>query len=300
MQFNYNYTKHKFIFFGISIALILAGLISMLFVNHLKPDIEFQGGTVINAKIGKIFNNSDIEKMVKKVTGVTPVVQAAGISKDEALIKIAKEISYEETKVIKSKLVSALQEKYNVKKVPMTLENTSASIGKEAKQSAVIAVIVACLLMLIYITFRFEFKTGTAAVIALVHDVLIMLGVYSIFDLPINSAFIAAALTIIGYSINDTIVVFDRIRENISKRPKEDLEKITNDSINETLLRSINTVVTVLIALVILYFIGVKSIKDFAFPLIIGVTSGAYSSIFIASPLWLVWRQSEDKKAVIK
>jgi preprotein translocase subunit SecF len=301
MQFNYNFTGHKKIFFGISITLILIGMIFM-FVNGLNADIEFKGGAVMDIQTDKKLNTAKLEKIVKDITKENPQVQLEtknGVNKG-AVVKIPKELNPETAKSTKEKITAKVKSEFKAKTVSMSVDNTSATVGKEERMNAFLEVVVACILMLIYITFRFEFKTGVAAIIALLHDVLIMVGVYAVFNVPVNGAFIAAILTIIGYSINDTIIVFDRIRENISKNTREDLETVTNNSINETLLRSVNTVLTVLIALSVLYFMGVRSIKEFTFPLIVGVTSGAYSSIFIASPIWLIWRQSEDKKAVIK
>jgi preprotein translocase subunit SecF len=153
--------------------------------------------------------------------------------------------------------------------------------------------------ILLYTTIRFEFKSGIAAVIALIHDLLIMLAVYAVFQISVNSSFIAAMLTILGYSINDTIVVFDRIRENkkMGKFSGDD-KALINGSITQTMARSINTVLRTLITITCVYIFGVTSIKDFAFPLIIGIISGCYSSIFIASPLWyLMIKKSKTKAA---
>ncbi|MBZ4644832.1 MAG: protein-export rane protein SecF [Clostridia bacterium] len=158
------------------------------------------------------------------------------------------------------------------------------------------ASLIASILMLIYITFRFEFKSGVAAVIAMIHDVLVMLTVYAVFRIPINTSFIAAILTILGYSINDTIIVFDRIRENRKYMKKEEFSNVVNKSIWQTMARSINTSLTTLLTITVLYILGVQSIKDFAFPLIVGIVSGTYSSIFIASPIWVMWREWEAKK----
>lgn len=298
----YDFINNKKYFFGLSIVLILIGLISIFFVNGLNYDIEFKGGAVIDVKIDKSFKADDMSKIIKDVTKSTPQVQMTGSNNEEAIVKIPKELPEDslKAKAIKDQITNKIQQKYGVKKVSMTLSNSTPTVGKQTRQEALLAVLVACILMLIYITFRFEFETGVTAVIALLHDVLIMIGVYSIFKVPVNSAFVAAVLTIIGYSINDTIVVFDRTRENLTKFPKLGTVEVANLSINETLLRSVNTVVTVLITLTVLYFMGVQSIKEFTFPLIVGITSGCYSSIFIASPLWVMWRQSEEKKAVIK
>ena len=150
--------------------------------------------------------------------------------------------------------------------------------------------------MVIYITFRFEFKQGIAAILALLHDTLLVIGIFSLFRIEVDSAFIAAILTIIGYSINDTIVIFDRIRENLRMRKKgQSLEDLVNLSIWQTLARSINTVLTVMFVLLALYFLGGATVKTFVLAMIIGVASGAYSSIFNASPIWVDLRLMDKK-----
>ena len=159
-------------------------------------------------------------------------------------------------------------------------------MGKEIRDKALLSITITTIAMLLYITFRFEFKFGLAAIIALLHDVIITVAVYAIFKLPINSSFIAAILTIVGYSINDTIVVFDRIREELRLNPKVTLENIVNDSIQHSLRRTILTTITTLVSVIVLYTIGVEDVKVLALPLIIGMISGTYSSLFIAPALW--------------
>ena len=158
-------------------------------------------------------------------------------------------------------------------------------MGKEIRNRAIVSVIIASALMLAYISFRFQFKIGVAAVLALVHDVLVTLAVYSVLRLPVNSSFIAAMLTIVGYSINDTIVIFDRIREETKINPRMGLEEIINNSISLSKRRTVFTTLTTLMAVVTLYFVGVEDVKVLALPLIIGMVSGTYSSLFIATPI---------------
>jgi len=176
-------------------------------------------------------------------------------------------------------------------------ETIDAVIGKEMRQQAIIALILANIGMLIYITFRFEFKSAVAAVLALVHDVLIIISFYAIFHIPVDSTFIAVVLTIVGYSINDTIVVFDRIRENLKTMRKASFTDIANLSIMQTLARSINTSFTTLITITALFLLGGETIKDFSLALIVGIASGTYSSIFIATPLWEIFR---DRTKTVK
>ena len=169
-----------------------------------------------------------------------------------------------------------------------SVDKVGASMSKDLLSSAITAVIIAVLLMLIYITFRFELFTGISAVVALCHVVLVMLSLYTLFRFPVNTTFIAAILTILGYSINATIVIFDKIRENTRFAKKETFAEIVNKSIWQTLGRSINTTITTLIVLVCLYILGVPSIKEFALPLIIGVVCGCYSSVFLSGNFWVL------------
>lgn len=177
-----------------------------------------------------------------------------------------------------------------------TRDTVSATVGKELGRSAVLSSIIAILLMLVYISLRFEFWSGVAAVISLAQNVLILVSVYAIFNIPINSTFIAALLTIVGYSINDTIVIFDRIRENYRFAKKTPFAEVANKSVNQSLTRSINTSITTLLSILLLYILGVESIKQFSLPIIIGIVVGTYSSITIASPLWVIFK-GEKKQA---
>jgi preprotein translocase subunit SecF len=170
-------------------------------------------------------------------------------------------------------------------------------IGRELTSNAFWAVVVASILMLIYITVRFEFKFGVAAIIALLHDVFMIMGIFALTGKQVDSPFVAAILTIIGYSINDTIVIFDRIRENLKFHKRgESYADLVDMSINQTLARSINTVGTTLVSIIALYFFGGGSIKTFTFALLFGIISGCYSSIFIASPIWVAWKEWEERR----
>ncbi|MDK2798491.1 MAG: preprotein translocase subunit SecF [Clostridiales bacterium] len=279
------------IFFIISAIIILAGIGKML-VTGLNQDIDFAGGTAMHVNIGKEFNNNEISNIVADAIGFAPsAIQKVGDG-TQVIIK-TKEIDT----VQRDKVFQALKQKYGLEQKDLfSTDNVNPTIGKELRYQAFLASLIASVLMLIYITFRFEFKSGVAAVIALIHDVLIMLTVYAIFQIPINTSFIAAILTILGYSINDTIIVFDRIRENSKYMKKDKFSTIVNKSIWQTLARSINTSLTTLLTITLLYILGVESIKNFAFPLIIGILSGTYSSIFIASPVWVMWREWRAKK----
>ncbi|WP_094547214.1 protein translocase subunit SecF [Petroclostridium xylanilyticum] len=286
-----NLIKSSKIFFIVSAIVILAGIATIL-VAGLNQDIDFAGGTAMHVRIGKQFDNNEINAIVTDAIGIAPSsIQKVGEG-DEVIIK-TKEIDT----IQRDKVFQALKQKYGLdQKDLFSTDNVNPTIGNELKYQALMASLIASILMLIYITFRFEFKSGVAAVIALIHDVLVMLTVYAVFRIPINTSFIAAILTILGYSINDTIIVFDRIRENRKYMKKEEFSNVVNKSIWQTMARSINTSLTTLLTITVLYILGVQSIKDFAFPLIVGIVSGTYSSIFIASPIWVMWREWEAKK----
>ena len=195
----------------------------------------------------------------------------------------------------RKKIFEDFKTKYNLTDEDLLrADQFGPSVGKEIQSRALIAIIISVIGMLIYIAFRFELSFAISAIIVLTHDVLIVLAMYLILQVPINSPFVAAILTILGYSINDTIVIFDRVRENLKfTRKKIDYVKIANDSVSQSLSRSINTSLTTLVTVVALYVLGVEQIKEFALPLIVGIIAGTYSSIFIASPLWVMVKQRQ-------
>lgn len=285
-------------FYILSIVVILVGLLAMPYHalkgdGILNYDIEFRGGTVMQLEIGQPFDvNEDIRPLVIEHLGdPNPRIQMVTGEQQVIVTTQPTEVSQREA------LVKAIKDKYNMEASPMLSENfVSPSISPEIKAKAIEAVVLGSILMLIYISIRFkDFKFGSSAVLALVHDVLVMLAVYSLFRIPINNSFIAAMLTVIGYSNNDTIIVFDRIRENRG-RMKADDATLINASINQTLARSIYTSLTSLVMVTLLFILGTESVKSFAFPLMIGIAAGTYSSIFVASPLLFEMRQWERKK----
>lgn len=174
-------------------------------------------------------------------------------------------------------------------------ENISPTIGNEMKRSAIISAIIAILLMLLYITFRFELLSGLVAVIMLFHDIMVVIAAYAILRIPVGSTFIAVVLTILGYSINATIIVFDRVRENVRANPKIPFRENVDKGVAQTLTRSIYTNLTTLFTIVVLLFVGVDSIKEFALPIVIGLLAGTFSSVFLAGPLWTVFRGKNTK-----
>ena len=279
------------IWFSISLAIILVGVVLMA-TRGLNFGIDFKGGTKIVVDFGGSFDKVEADGIVKEYA-------------DDAVTKTVESTQYEikskdldETKT--AELFDALKEKYSLEDSALISQSQiGPSVGKELTRNAIISVLVACVAMLIYIAIRFEFNFGVAALTALLHDVLITLAVYAIFNIPVNSSFIAAMLTIVGYSINDTIVVFDRIRENNHSMRRSTPTEIANVSINKTLARSINTSLTTLIIIGAVN-IFVPTVREFSFPLLIGIAAGAYSSIFIASPIWVLLKNRKDKSKKVK
>lgn len=288
----FNIIEKRSIFFIISAIVIIAGIVGFAINGGFNTDIDFTGGTEIYVNIGAEYDEMAIRDALKGVDGVEiSSVQKSG--ENEAIIK-TKELTQEQ-KVAAQDAIKAAFAEANI----LSVDNVSASVGKELWNNAATSIAIAAILMLIYITFRFELLTGISAVLALIHDMLVMMSVYALFQFPVNTSFIAAILTILGYSINATIVVFDRVRENTRFLKKESFADVVNRSIWQTMGRSINTSITTLIVLVALYVLGVPSIKEFALPLIVGVVCGCYSSVFLAGQFWVLLK-GKNAKVVAK
>ncbi len=287
----FSFTKHFKLFAAISILLVSVGVISLIClpfgVRLFNFDIDFLGGTTMQFELYTDVDASvtaQIEDIVKDVTGAAPSsVTKAGDSGTQVVIK-ALELDSE----TRNQVFQAVAAAYNLPEgdQPIKSDYVSASVGADLRNSAVIASVAAAILILLYITIRFEFRSGVAAVIALLHDLLVMLSMYVIFQIPFNMNFIAAALTILGYSINATIVVFDRIRESRRLSPKEEVPAVVDRSIWQTMNRSLNTTITTLLAIILLLIFGVSSIRNFALPLTIGIAAGCYSSVCLSGPIW--------------
>lgn len=290
-----DFMSRKKIFFAVSITLILVGLITVI-VSGLNFGIDFTGGTLLQFSFGREIPVSEAREVMDEYDATASIIHA-GDNNEQVIIKTTLALEPEE----RTEILNKFKEKYSPDSVELIqTEKFGPAIGEEIRNRAIISVLIATVGMLLYITFRFEFLFGVSAIIALVHDVLIALAVYAVLRIPVNSSFVAAMLTIVGYSINDTIVVFDRIRENNKLMRKEEYDVIVNKSISQTLVRSINTSFTTLLAIVTLYVLGVEAIKDFALPLIVGVLAGTYSSIFIASPVWFILKSKLTGKSFRK
>ena len=299
----------KAVFFTISGIIIAAGLISMGVHSAtegkaLNYGLDFMGGTSTTADFGKDMTIEDIENdivpYVEEVTGDSDV-QATKVEGTTQVTIKTRTLSLDE----RQKLEDTLAENCDVDASTITSQSISSTISGEMRFDALKAVIVSCIFMLLYIWFRFkDIRFAASAILALVHDVLVVITVYALVRISVGSTFIACVLTIVGYSINDTIVIFDRIRENLAlktgKQTAEDLREIANKSLTQTLSRSINTSITTFIMVVMLYILGVASIRDFSLPLMAGLVCGAYSSICIATELWYVMKVHLGKNKATK
>lgn len=269
--------KRRKIFYILSLLVILAGVVS-LFVQGLNLGIDFKGGSILQYRLGDQALTEDVNKLVSS----KDFVQSVSVQKSEGDFYIrTPELNQEQTE----ELTALLAEKYPEAQL-LGAESVGATVGSELTRNAFLSLGLATLLMLVYISLRFEWTFGISAVIGVSHDVLVVLGLFSIFQWEIDSAFIAAILTVVGYSINDTIVIFDRIRERLRANRREGRAELVDISIMQTLNRSVNTVVTSLFPLVALFFLGGESIKIFVLVMLLGFIVGAYSSICVAGPVW--------------
>ncbi len=297
-----NFTSKKTVFFGISIAVILAGFVFMginkaTTDNALNYSLEFVGGTSTNVTFNEDMTLASIDAqvvpLIEDITG-DGNVQTQKIEGTNEVIFKTRSLNIDERESFKNTMV----EQFGVEAEKITTETISSTISSEMKSDAIIAVVVATIFMLLYIWFRFkDIRFGASSVIALLHDVLVVLAFYAIVKVSVGTTFIACMLTIVGYSINATIVIFDRIRENKANMSrKEAMEDMVNGSITQTLSRSIFTSLTTFIMVAALYVFGVSSVKEFALPLMVGILCGTYSSVCITGSLWLVLRKVFPQK----
>mgnify|MGYP001044761679 CR=1 FL=1 len=287
--------KMKTAFF-ISLALIITGILSLIIHGGPNLGIDFAGGTLVQIKFQEPTTVNDIRDTLKTINLGNSTIQQFGYrNNNEFLIKTEKSSSG--LKGLSDKIEEALATAYpegafEIRRV----EVVGPKVGADLRQKGMLAMIYAMVGILIYITWRFEFRYAVGAIIALAHDVIITVGVFSLLNKEFTLPIIAALLTIIGYSLNDTIVVYDRIRENSKSIKRQGLEQIVNSSINQTLSRTILTSGTTLLVVGALFFLGGAVIHDFAFALLVGIIIGTYSSIFIASPTILAWESINSSK----
>lgn len=297
----FTFTKHIKKFFAISGVLIAIGVVA-LFVNKasigniLNYGLDFKGGTSTQVTFPEtVPANAELEEFVGDLIGEAEVGVSPVVGEKAVVIK-TRELNLDERKTV----TEAFVEIYLADESKITMESISATVSNEMKSDAIISVIIAAICMLIYIWFRFkDINFATSAVLALIHDVLVVVMVYAVARISVGNTFIACMLTIVGYSINATIVIFDRIRENKAAMKRSDvLEDIVNQSISQTISRSINTSLTTFIMVFVLFILGVDSIREFTLPLMAGIICGAYSSICITGTLWYVMKKKLGKKKI--
>jgi preprotein translocase subunit SecF len=293
MQFfkdsNYEIVAKRKVGYTMSSILIAISIISLIIHGGPKYNIDFTGGTLLHLKFEKAVKVEDLRAELSEIGFGDSEIKNFGSNNEVSIrLGITSELD-STTTIIKDKIAKSMpdnpfEERRN--------ESVGPKIGKELVFDAIMAVLWSMVLILFYVMWRFEFKFSIGAIVALFHDIIITLGVFSVLEIEISAPIIAAVLTIVGYSLNDTIVVYDRIRENLKTANKniKDISGIVNTSINETLSRTIITSMTTLIVVVVLFFFGGEVLKTFALALIIGVVVGTYSSIFVASPIVIDWR----------
>lgn len=312
-----NILKYRWLYVAIFLTTMILAALFLFFntYNHwgtkrgssLNLGIDFIGGTKIYFPLVRPVSSDEVTDVLKSIKGIPDfkygppqpsqyIDPKTGNMKYRVLVYTKFLNNAEQTIVL-----NALQAKFGQIRKDQGLDITRVDplIGRELVTNAFYAVLIASLGMLVYIWIRFEFVSGCAAVFALLHDALVVLGMVSLFGIEVNGTIIAAILTILGYSINDTIVIFDRIRENSKYKPKDVLfVDMANDSILQTFRRSLNTSMVTVLAIVVLFLI-IPNIREFCFALIVGITSGTYSSIFVASPIWAVYKDWQEKRKVV-
>lgn len=297
-KIRFDILKHSRLWFTISLVFIAFGIFCM-FTRGFNFGIDFTGGTIVDMRFEKQVTLTEIRDVLKDYGLDNATIQLSGDASDVAASNdvMIRTVDLEESQ--RKAIMASLTERVGAYTV-LREEKVGATIGGELITDALLATVISWVLIILYVSYRFEWRFGVSAILALIHDILVVLTVFSFTQKQVDSSFVAAILTIVGYSINDTIVIFDRIRENqrLHFRKGGDLNELANRSIYQTLTRSLYTVFTVLFTTFALYFFGGDTTKDFAFALLVGFASGSYSSIFIASPLWVLMREKFPVKHV--
>ena len=281
----YNFLKFKKLFLGLSTILFAISLGSF-FTKGLNLGVDFKGGTVIEMKLAQPYNSEDIRKSLLKINLGDVVVKEFGSSREFLATIEKKGQDNDFVGSIKKHLESDLAREFDFRRV----EVVGSKISKELTKSGLYSVVLALFLMLIYIWIRFEWQFSLGSILALIHDVVITIGAFSLVGFEFNLSIVAAILTIVGYSMNDTVVIYDRIREFLKIDDRQDIQELINDAVNSTLPRTLKTSVTTLLALVSIYVFGGEILKGFSFALIWGVLIGTYSSIFVAAPILVFFK----------
>jgi len=284
------------LFFTISIVLLGIGMASLLIKGEFRYGLDFKGGTVVSVRFTDAVDIGAIRDLLPQAS--IQAVQTTSGAGSEFQIELERGAENEDASIGRQTVTAALEKSFPGKFTVLGSESVSAKVGGDLRRGAVMATLYALIGILIYIAFRFEWIYGAAAVFAVFHDALVTLGFFSLFNYEINLTVIAALLTLVGYSVNDTIVVFDRVRENLKTRRRDDFETILNDSINQTLSRTILTSGLTLLTVLALFIFGGEIINNFAFAMVVGIIVGTYSSVAVAAPLVLIYANARKPKAV--
>lgn len=270
---------------------ILIGIAAML-INGFNLGIDFAGGSIAQFELGRAFDVDEVKEITEKYDQ-NIVISTAGDEGTQVIIKSA--IHFDEA--TKNAIIGDMTAAFGLSDEDvLSFDTVSPTIGKELQSQALKASLITIVCILLYITFRIEFVSAVSSIVALLHDVLIMLGFYALFGLQVNSSFIAAVLTILGYSINSSIVVFDRIKQVKRKFGKYDYDQIADSALKSSCKRTLYTTLTTLFAVLCLYIFGVESIKEFTLPMIVGFVAGAYSSLFVAPSIWYLTKTAQANK----
>jgi SecD/SecF fusion protein len=290
LKFNIKLIEKRKIFYCISAAVIIVGLLFSI-VRGFNYGIDFTGGTMIQIEMGEKVDINEVKDTIAEYD-LNPTIVYAGEGNTQIVIRTIKDLKSAE----RQEVVDTLGEKYDIdENSVLASEEFGPTVGKDLRQNAIKSIILAALVMLVYVRFRFKtWKYGVSAVAGLVHDVFVTLSIYAIFQITINNPFIAGILTVVGYSINDTIVVFDRIRENTKFYKRKQNVELINDSVNQTLSRTAMTSLTTLAVILPLFFMASSELRSFLIPLMIGVFVGTYSSVFLCSPLFYELTRKEN------
>src|SRR5678816_4527085 len=287
------------LFFAISIGLLLIGMASLVAKGTFRYGLDFKGGTLVRVRFPDVVDISAVRNLLPDANIQSIRTTETG-SGSEFQIELERQKEGEDASAGHDKVNKALAAAFPGKFEIRGSESVSAKVGGDIRRQAIYATLYALIGILIYIAFRFEWIYGAAAVFAVFHDTLVTLGFFSLFNYEINLTVIAALLTLVGYSVNDTIVVFDRVRENLKTRRRDDLETVLNDSINQTLSRTILTSGLTFLTVLALFLFGGELINNFAFAMVIGIIVGTYSSVAVAAPLVLVYSRLKQPKVAPK
>ncbi|SMO38597.1 preprotein translocase subunit SecF [Melghirimyces algeriensis] len=297
MNFNLDFVGRRKLFLIISAVILGVGILSLL-LQGLNLGVDFVSGTRVDIKIYKPYSLEEAKDHLEEMGYKSPDARKAGENNERLIFRTSQVLSPDEVDDIEK----TFRDAYG-KQVRVNEQKVDPIIGRELARNAFISVLIASVGIILYVTLRFEYRFAIAAVLALFHDALFVIGIFSLFQWEVDLVFIAAVLTIVGYSVNDTIVIFDRIWESMSfDNPKtwEDLKQTVNGSLQRTLVRSLNTSLTVVFAALTLFIFGGESIRYFSLALLLGLLSGTYSSVFVASQIWVGWKWRSMQKSTLK